>query len=124
MGEFELDGKDLRLRGLNRIGNLIVPNINYCSFEEFINPILDDMLGQQINNNVTWTPSKLIHLLGKQINNENSIYYWCYKNNIPVFSPAITDGSIGDMIYFHTCTNLKKRNNHIKLDIVQMFAPL
>ncbi|KAF4745283.1 hypothetical protein FOZ63_022029, partial [Perkinsus olseni] len=29
-------------------------------------------------------------------------YYWCYKNNIPVFCPAITDGSIGDMIYFHS----------------------
>merc|ERR1712187_871880 len=25
-----------------------------------------------------------------------------YKNNIPVFSPAITDGSIGDMLYFHS----------------------
>ena len=23
------------------------------------------------------------------------------KNNIPVFCPALTDGSIGDMIYFH-----------------------
>jgi hypothetical protein len=24
------------------------------------------------------------------------------KNNIPVYCPAITDGSIGDMIYFHS----------------------
>ena len=23
------------------------------------------------------------------------------KNDIPVFCPALTDGSIGDMIYFH-----------------------
>lgn len=34
--------------------------------------------------------------------NFKSIYYWCYKNDIPVFSPALTDGSIGDMIYFHS----------------------
>lgn len=39
--------------------------------------------------------------LGKEINDPSSIYYWAYKNNIPVFSPAITDGSIGDMIFFH-----------------------
>ena len=40
--------------------------------------------------------------MGKEINSEESIYYWCWKNNIPVFSPAITDGSIGDVIYFHS----------------------
>lgn len=45
-----------------------------------------------------WTPSSFIHRLGKEINNEESVYYWCYKNNIPVFSPAITDGEIGDII--------------------------
>jgi deoxyhypusine synthase len=33
-------------------------------------------------------------------NKEESIYYWCYKNNIPVFSPALTDGAIGDCMYF------------------------
>ena len=40
--------------------------------------------------------------LGKEINNEESVYYWAYKNNIPVFSPALTDGSLGDMMYFHS----------------------
>lgn len=44
----------------------------------------------------------MINFLGKAINNEDSIYYWCYKNNIPVYSPAITDGSIGDMLFFHS----------------------
>jgi deoxyhypusine synthase len=40
--------------------------------------------------------------MGKEINNEESIYYWCWKNNIPVFSPALTDGAIGDIIYFYS----------------------
>jgi deoxyhypusine synthase len=48
-----------------------------------------------------WTPSKVIHRLGKEINNPESVYYWCYKNDIPVFCPALTDGSLGDMLYFH-----------------------
>lgn len=54
---------------------------------------------------VVWTPSKMIHRLGKEIDNPDSVYYWCYKNNIPVYSPALTDGSIGDMIYFHSFKN-------------------
>ena len=30
------------------------------------------------------------------------MYYWAQKNDIPVFCPALTDGSVGDMIYFHS----------------------
>ncbi|DAZ93447.1 TPA: LOW QUALITY PROTEIN: hypothetical protein N0F65_003144, partial [Lagenidium giganteum] len=71
-------------------------------FEDWINPILDAMLEEQQTQGVVWSPSKMIHRLGKEINNEESVYYWCYKHNIPVFCPALTDGSIGDMIYFHS----------------------
>ena len=42
-----LTGKDLRERGINRIGNLLVPNDNYCTFEDWIMPILDAMLLEQ-----------------------------------------------------------------------------
>jgi deoxyhypusine synthase len=36
------------------------------------------------------------------------------QNDIPVFCPALTDGSIGDMIYFHSF-----RSPGLVLDIVQ-----
>lgn len=49
-----------------------------------------------------WTPSKVIARLGEEINNEESIYYWAAKNKIPVFCPALTDGSLGDMMFFHS----------------------
>ena len=32
---------------MNRIGNLIVPNDNYCTFETWLTPILDEMLLEQ-----------------------------------------------------------------------------
>lgn len=38
--------------------------------------------------------------MGEKINNEESVYYWAYKNDIPVFCPAIVDGAIGDMLYY------------------------
>lgn len=107
LGSFSSLGSDLRAKGMNRIGNLIVPNSNYCAFEDWVVPILDQMLVEQESSKTTkdplvWTPSKIIQRLGKEINNETSVCYWAYKNNIPVFCPALTDGSLGDMLYFHT----------------------
>ncbi|XP_022764931.1 deoxyhypusine synthase isoform X4 [Durio zibethinus] len=64
--------------------------------------------------NVLWTPSKLIARLGKEINNESSYLYWAYKNKIPVFCPGLTDGSLGDMLYFHSF-----RSPGLIIDVVQ-----
>ena len=49
-----------------------------------------------------WSPSKIIRRLGQEINHTDSILYWAAKNNIPIFCPALTDGSIGDMLHFHS----------------------
>jgi len=46
-GEFHLPGSELRKKGINRIGNLLVPNENYLKFEEWIMPILDKILAEQ-----------------------------------------------------------------------------
>ncbi|CAL5360420.1 unnamed protein product [Camellia sinensis] len=113
-GDFSLPGAHLRSKGLNRIGNLLVPNENYCKFEDWIIPIFDQMLEEQTAKNVLWTPSKVIARLGKEINNESSYLYWAYKNNIPVFCPGLTDGSLGDMLYFHSF-----RKPGLVVDVVQ-----
>lgn len=85
------------------------------------------MLDEQRSNGTLWSPSRIIeryfkiqllHLhikqilsnvifgrLGERINDESSIYYWAAKNHIPVFSPALTDGSLGDMMFFHSHKN-------------------
>lgn len=81
---------------------MIVPNDNYCKFEDWVMPILDEMLIDQTEKNITWSPSRIIQRLGEKINNPESIYYWAAKNKIPVFCPALTDGSLGDMMYFHS----------------------
>uniref|UniRef100_A0AAV1T0M9 deoxyhypusine synthase n=1 Tax=Peronospora matthiolae TaxID=2874970 RepID=A0AAV1T0M9_9STRA len=113
IGDFALPGPNLRSRGLNRIGNLLVPNDNYCKFEDWLTPILDAMLEEQKTQGTVWSPSTVIHRLGKEIDHEDSIYYWAYKNDIPVFCPSLTDGSIGDMMYFHSY-----RNEGLVVDIV------
>lgn len=108
LGEFTARGTELRAKGLNRIGNLFIPNDNYCKFEDWVSPILDEMKAEEKKTGVAWSPSKIINRLGKEINNEESIYYWCWKNDIPVFCPAIIDGSLGDMFFFHTINDIKQ----------------
>eukprot|EP00301_Raphidiophrys_heterophryoidea_P019046 c4028_g1_i1.p1 GENE.c4028_g1_i1~~c4028_g1_i1.p1 ORF type:complete len:399 (-),score=112.76 c4028_g1_i1:92-1231(-) len=113
-GDFILDGADLRSKGINRIGNLLVPNNNYLLLEDWMQPILDQMLIEQKRDGKIWSPASMIDRFGKEINNEESVWYWCHKNSIPVFCPALTDGAIGDNIYFH-----RHRNPGLILDIAQ-----
>ncbi|CRK14339.1 Deoxyhypusine synthase like protein [Verticillium longisporum] len=121
MSSFSESGAGLRKKGLNRIGNLVVPNSNYREFEDWVVPIFDKMLEEQeaskgSEEEINWTPSKMINRLGKEINDERSVYYWAWKNDIPVFCPALTDGSLGDMLYFHT---FKTSPQQLKCDIVE-----
>jgi len=108
IGRFDLNGAELRKKGINRIGNILVPNSRYCKFEDWIMPILEKYKDK------VKSPKELIKILGKEINNKESILYWAQKNEIPIFCPAIMDGSLGDMIYFYK--NYKNKN--FKLDIV------
>ena len=137
MGDFKLNGVALRKKGINRIGNLLIPNRNYCQFEDWMEPLIDTMHDEMdakhrewakevvalkegssgednkdMPEKFVWTPSKMIHRLGKEIDDESSVLYWATKNDIPIFCPALTDGSVGDMLYFHSY----KRNGFI-LDI-------
>lgn len=108
LGEFTLNGSDLRNKGINRAGNVLIPNSRYVKFEEFVITVLEKY------KTTIKTPSDVIKSLAKEINNKESIYYWANKNNIPVYCPAIMDGSLGDMIYFYK----NYKNKDFKLDIV------
>lgn len=114
LGNFEAKGAELREKGINRTGNIFVPNSRYCAFEDFLNPILAKMDEEQKKTGQVITPSEFVARLGKEINNPESIYYWAQKNNIPIFCPALTDGSIGDMLYFFSF-----KHPEFKMDIAR-----
>ncbi|XP_031144036.2 deoxyhypusine synthase-like [Sander lucioperca] len=119
IGGFTMSGKDLYEKGHNRAGNTLIPQENYVKFHKWMPPILKQMLLEQNTQGVCWTPSKMIHRLGKEINNPESVYYWAYKNNIPVFCPALTDGAIGDELFVFS-----SENPGLKLDIVEDISKL
>ncbi|MFA6889374.1 MAG: deoxyhypusine synthase [Candidatus Woesearchaeota archaeon] len=115
IGLFNVSGRSMYEKGINRTGNIFIPNDRYLYFETFINPFLDRLYVEQKQGKVH-TPSDIARELGKEVasekNHEDSILYWAYKNNIPVFCPALTDGSFGDLIYF-----MKQRHPDFKIEI-------
>lgn len=114
LGDFRLKGKELREKAINRIGNLLVPNNNYLKFEDFAMPILEELYKEQKETGKVYAPYEIIWKFGEKINNESSIYYWAWKNKIPVYCQTILDGSFGDMVYF-----FKYSHPDFKIDIAE-----
>ena len=108
VGDFRAPGKELRDKGINRTGNIFVPNDRYVAFEEWFIPLLEELNAKE----KVYSVSEIIRIMGERIENKESIYYWCAKNDIPVFCPTFTDGSLGDMIYF-----FKYKHPDFKIDI-------
>ncbi|MBI4210964.1 MAG: deoxyhypusine synthase [Candidatus Diapherotrites archaeon] len=114
LGDFRASGKVLRKNGINRIGNIYVPNSRYVRFEEFLQPLLEELYAEQKKTGRAISVSGLVWRMGERINDERSICHWAWKNRIRVFCPALTDGALGDNIYF-----FKYRRPDFAIDITE-----
>ena len=112
LGSFDADGSFLYNQGINRIGNIFVTNDRYADFEKFMNKTLDEVYQYQKKRKKPLCSSEIIEIVGSSLDNKESILYWASKNKIPVFCPALTDGSFGDMIFF-----IKQSNPDFLVDI-------
>lgn len=112
IGDFNSDDIELYEKGVNRVGNLFVLNESYCKFEDILQP----MLAKLYEKKPRWAVSEMMKEIGLMINDENSILYQAAKNDVPVFCPAITDGSFG----FHLFMFQQKHPDFI-VDVVQDF---
>ncbi len=99
-GHFVVDDRELHKEGVNRLGNIFIPNECYGEvLEKRMQPILKD-ISKEKNK---WSTKDIIWEFGKHLekeeNKEESIIYWAYKNKIPVFVPGITDGAFGSQLW-------------------------
>jgi len=95
-GTFDADDLKLGKQGINRIGNIFVPNETYSGFEDIAGPILEQLYQKR----KTWVVSDFLRELGNLMDDKNSFIRQAAKNGIPMFCPAITDGALGMQIYF------------------------
>ena len=99
-GEFLMDDKELHRQGVNRLGNILVPNESYgIVLEQKMQPILHKLWKEGKHE---FSTKEIIWEFGRNIKDEKSILYWCAKNEIPIYVPGITDGAFGSQLWMFT----------------------
>lgn len=92
-GSFIMDDVKLHEKGINRLGNVLVPNDSYgIIIEEKMKALLENLWKDGVRE---VSGSQLCREIGLHCCNESSIMYWAAKRDIPVFVPGITDGAVG-----------------------------
>jgi len=92
-GSFVMNDTKLHGQGLNRLGNVLVPNDSYgLIIEEKMQKLLQDLWREEKKE---VSGSQLCREIGLRCCNESSILYWAAQNQIPVYVPGITDGAVG-----------------------------
>ena len=105
-GTFFADDAKLHEKGINRLGNIFIPNESYgIIIEEKMNEIVKKLKGKVSSREIAWE-------IGKRLR-EDSILYWAWKNSIPVYIPAITDGAVGWQLWMHS------QEKKIEIDILK-----
>ena len=118
-GSFDLDDLVLAEKGLNRLGNVIVPNESYGEIlEEKIIPWLGEIAESRSRKTVVnpWLGFGSVQLcweIGDRIEDETSILHWIAKNRIPMVIPGLTDGSIGAQLFM-----FRQKNREFMIDIM------
>jgi deoxyhypusine synthase len=109
-GSFELDDTKLHKSGINRLGNILVPNDSYgIILEKKMQPILEELVRKKSE----WSGRDLIYEFGKRLNDKNSILCQAARRNIPIYVPGITDGAFGtNLVWF-------SQDHDFKLDILK-----
>jgi len=96
-GEFLADDADLHRQGINRLGNIFIPNESYgVVLERRMQPILEELYG---NGTHTVSTRELALEFGRRLTDKKSILYWAARNDIPVYVPGITDGAFGAQLW-------------------------
>jgi len=92
-GSFVMNDAKLHEKGINRLGNVLVPKESYgIIIEEKMQKLLQSLWKEGVKEVST---SKLCREIGNRVCNESSILYWAAKNKIPVYVPGVTDGAVG-----------------------------
>ncbi len=99
-GDFAMDDQQLREEGVNRLGNVLVPDDSYgIPIENWMQPILEDIYSKGNK----WVPWKIWRELGLRLadesNGSESLLAICAKKNIKVFVPGPTDGAVGSQLW-------------------------
>lgn len=106
LGDWRARGEELLKEYINRSGNIYVPMDRYDDLRKFLFPLFVRLHRHQTEHNEVFGVTEFVYELGREMEErqlegrEKSFVYWAYRNNIPIYCPALLDGAIGDSIYW------------------------
>ncbi len=110
-GSFVMNDSKLHEEGVNRLGNVLVPNDSYgVVIEAKMQKLLQDLYKEGKRE---ITGSQLTREIGLRCCNETSILYWAAKNDIPVYVPGIVDGAVGYQLWMFS------QDHDLKLNLLK-----
>ncbi|MGQ9588206.1 MAG: deoxyhypusine synthase [Thermoplasmata archaeon] len=111
-GDFLMDDADLHRKGINRLGNILIPNESYgIVLEQKMQPILDEIYR---GGKKTLSSRELAHEFGLRVSDRRSILHWAAKNDIPVYVPGLTDGAFGSQLWL-----FKQQHADFNIDVLK-----
>ncbi|NWF95341.1 MAG: deoxyhypusine synthase family protein [Candidatus Thorarchaeota archaeon] len=90
---------ELREAGMGRIGDIIVKEGDFETFEKRVYAFLDGLTERQRTG---LAPSEFIAALGASIEDSESVVRQAYLKNVPVFSPGLMDSMLGFHMYTYS----------------------
>lgn len=111
-GTFETDDAKLGQEGVNRMGNIFVPNDRYEFLDEEMVKILEKLYEKKKN----YVVSELLKEVGNMWGYEDSFIVQAAKAGVEVYCPGITDGSFGMQLTF-----FKQKHPEFNVDTIKDF---
>jgi len=110
-GSWYADDQKLHQEGVNRLGNIFIPNECYGEIlenkmMEILQEVYDDGIREISTHELNWE-------IGKRLEDKNSILYWAAKKEVPIIVPGITDGSVGSQLFFFS------QDHKFKVDLLK-----
>lgn len=110
-GSFDLDDAQLHKKGVNRLGNVLVPNRSYGiiiekKMQQLLSALWEEGVREISSRELSWE-------IGKRLCSEDSILYWAAENKVPVYIPGITDGAVGYQLW------LFSQDHRLKINVLK-----
>ena len=119
-GSFEMDDAKLRKKGINRLGNVLVPDSSYGTLIEkktlaMLRDITKKTRKEEGGPRATsaFSTRDLLGEVGKRLP-KGSILRACADRGVPVFVPGITDGSFGSQLWTY-----RQQDKSFSIDVLK-----
>ena len=111
-GDFLMDDAELHRKGINRLGNILIPNDSYgVVLEQKMQPMLEELYKE---GKKSMSSRELAREFGSRISDKKSILFWAAKNDVPIFVPGITDGAFGSQLWL-----FKQQHHDFNVDVLK-----